>query len=125
MSEETEMYEKMEECWRCGGEPDTNTLERSHATGDDFYISCMQVGCGAEGPMRKSLAEAIAAWNHRPDSAQLKSVEQERDKYKAGITRAIKVLRSKDMDAATLAVIAISRLNKALTPDKENGNEKH
>lgn len=60
------MSEKMKPCWRCGGEMDTNTTVNQGVGGDDFYLSCMQVGCGAEGPVRKSLEEAIAAANTRP-----------------------------------------------------------
>ncbi len=63
MSKEKEVI-KLEPCPFCGGEADTNELMTQPKR--QYYLSCMSVGCGAEGPMRYSLEEAVEAWNRRP-----------------------------------------------------------
>lgn len=65
-------------CPFCGNEADTN----SDGEGCDgkYYLSCMGPWCGAEGPVRKTLNEAIDAWNQRSviPGNQMKSVSEDR-----------------------------------------------
>lgn len=48
-------------CPFCGNEADTN--EDGKGCAGKYYLSCM--GCGAEGPVCRTLDKSISAWNDR------------------------------------------------------------
>ena len=50
-------------CPYCGNELDTN--EDGKGCAGKYYLSCMGAECGAQGPVRKTLDEAIKASNQR------------------------------------------------------------
>ncbi len=60
---DAEAKNKLLPCPFCGGEADTNELMTSPRR--QYYLSCMTVGCEAEGPTRHSMEDAIAVWNKR------------------------------------------------------------
>jgi hypothetical protein len=58
-------------CWHCGG-----TFVSAVSEFQPWYTACC-AGCLAEGPPRKTPAEALAAWNTRPREEEL-AAEAER-----------------------------------------------
>lgn len=63
---------KLKDCPFCGNEADINMSERSKT----YYLSCMGAECGATGPERISMDEAIVAWNERDQISATKTTQE-------------------------------------------------
>ena len=99
-------------CPFCGDEGDTHDVLRTGM--GRYYVACMGACCGAEGPPRDTLAEAIEAWSQRPcEEKERKKLEKVADTL-ADICAAMSLPTSPAKWAATVMLLnaAATRLEQ-------------
>ncbi len=64
------MSEELKPCPFCGSARALVTMAAAAK-----FVRCARLdgGCGAEGPVKQTVAEAVAAWNRRPTSDTVQS----------------------------------------------------
>ena len=72
--------QKLKPCPFCGGEAESD-FGFDHNNKTYFYVTCLK--CGGETNHYKTKAEAITAWNPRPENPLLEELKQYKDAIKA------------------------------------------
>lgn len=60
------MSTELKPCPFCGNEADTNSDGKGCS--GKYYLSCMSLDCEMHGPVKRTLAWAINAWNTRKEA---------------------------------------------------------
>ena len=77
---------ELKPCPACGGPPEY----AGDAEGTEFWIACGYLrSCRMGGPSRKTMAEAVEAWNDIPRRADIEQLERERDWLAVNLANAL------------------------------------